>query len=109
MPRANGSAAATSRPTTRRPPGVKAPERSTVQENGNNGQYVFKILSLDGGGIRGAFTAAFLAELEGRLKCRMADYFDIIAGTSTGAIIAAGLAMGIPAAKIEEFYRERGP
>ena len=69
----------------------------------------FKILSLDGGGIRGAFVAGFLADLEDKLGCRLADYFDLIAGTSTGAIIAAALAMCEPAARIEKFYRERGP
>lgn len=68
----------------------------------------FKILSLDGGGIRGAFVAAFLADIEERLGCQIADHFDLIAGTSTGAIIAAALAMHEPAARIEQFYRERG-
>ena len=80
-----------------------------MQTSGSDGKYTFKILSLDGGGIRGAFTAAFLADLERRMGCRIADYFDIIAGTSTGAIIAAGLALREPAARIEQFYRERGP
>jgi patatin-like phospholipase/acyl hydrolase len=69
----------------------------------------FKILSLDGGGIRGAFSAGFLAELEQQLGCRIADYFDLIAGTSTGAIIAAALATGEPASRIESFYRDDGP
>lgn len=68
----------------------------------------FKILSLDGGGIRGAFIAGFLADLEKRMNCRMADYFDLIAGTSTGAIIACALALHEPAEKIEKLYRERG-
>lgn len=68
----------------------------------------FKILSLDGGGIRGAFIAGFLADLEQRLGCRMADYFDLIAGTSTGAIIACALALHESAEKIERLYRERG-
>jgi uncharacterized protein len=69
----------------------------------------FKILSLDGGGIRGAFIAAFLADIEERLGCRIAEYFDLLAGTSTGAIIAAALALQEPASRIEAFYRERGP
>jgi uncharacterized protein len=68
----------------------------------------FRILSLDGGGIRGAFIAGFLARLEEMLTCRIADYFDLIAGTSTGGIIAAALAMHEPASKIEKFYRDRG-
>src|SRR5262245_3556632 len=74
---------------------------------GNNPR-PFRILSLDGGGIRGAFVAGFLANLEQKLDCRLADYFDLIAGTSTGAIIAAALALHEPASKIERFYRERG-
>ena len=69
----------------------------------------FRILSLDGGGIRGAFIAGFLAELEERLGCRLGDYFDLLAGTSTGAIIAAGLAFRIPAREIEAFYIKVGP
>ena len=69
----------------------------------------FRILSLDGGGIRGAFTAAYLAEIERQLGSPIADHFDLLAGTSTGAIIAAGLAFRQPAEKIERFYRECGP
>lgn len=69
----------------------------------------FRILSLDGGGILGAFSAAFLAELEKRLDGPIASHFDLIAGTSTGGIIAAALAAGEPASKIVDFYKERGP
>lgn len=69
----------------------------------------FRILSLDGGGIRGAFTAACAAEIEKHLGVPLADHFDLIAGTSTGAIIAVALALREPAEKIERFYRERGP
>lgn len=68
----------------------------------------FRILSLDGGGIRGAFIAAFLAEVERQVNARVADYFDLIAGTSTGGIIAIGLALGEPATRIEQFYRDKG-
>jgi patatin-like phospholipase/acyl hydrolase len=69
----------------------------------------FKILSLDGGGLKGIFTAKLLAELERDLKLRVADYFDLITGTSTGAIIAIGLGLGVTAEKILQFYREKGP
>lgn len=69
----------------------------------------FRILSLDGGGIRGAFGAALMAEFEQRLGEPIGDYFDLIAGTSTGAIIAASLASGIPADEIVEFYENYGP
>lgn len=69
----------------------------------------FRILSLDGGGILGAFVAGFLAGLEEQLGRPVADHFDLIAGTSTGGIIAAALAFREPAARIESFYRDRGP
>lgn len=69
----------------------------------------FRILSLDGGGILGAFSAAFLAELEKRTDRPIAAHFDLVAGTSTGGIIAAALAAGEPASKVVDFYRERGP
>ena len=69
----------------------------------------FRILTLDGGGIRGAFAAAFLADLEHRLQCRVGDYFDLVVGTSTGGIIGAAIALGEPANRIEKFYREKGP
>ncbi len=48
----------------------------------------FRILSLDGGGIKGAFTAAFLASMERHLTKPIGAYFDLIAGTSTGGISA---------------------
>ena len=69
----------------------------------------FRILSLDGGGIRGAFGTALIAGYEEKLGRPIADYFDLVAGTSTGAIIAASLASGLPAQKIVDFYNEKGP
>ncbi len=68
----------------------------------------FRILSLDGGGIRGAFATAFLAEVERRLGRPLVDYFDLIAGTSTGAIIGSGLAYGRSAEKMRRFYLDYG-
>jgi patatin-like phospholipase/acyl hydrolase len=68
----------------------------------------FRILSLDGGGIRGAFEAAVLAVFEEKLQRPVSDYFDLIAGTSTGAIVAAALAAGKPAQSIIRFYVEQG-
>lgn len=70
----------------------------------------FRILSIDGGGICGILPAAVLAEFEGRfLNGRsVADYFDMIAGTSTGGIIALGLAHGLTARQVLDFYMERG-
>ena len=68
-----------------------------------------RILSIDGGGILGTFPAAFLAELEKHLKYPIGAYFDLIAGTSTGGILAIGLAMGLPASKLLDLYEKRGP
>ncbi len=68
----------------------------------------FQILSLIGGGIRGAFVTAFLDRLEQKLGRPIAECFDLIAGTSTGGIIAAGLAAGMPAAKMHDFYVRYG-
>lgn len=69
---------------------------------------MFRILSLDGGGIRGAFAAAFLARLERELVAPLTDYFDLIAGTSTGGIIALALGLGERAERISRLYREHG-
>jgi patatin-like phospholipase/acyl hydrolase len=68
-----------------------------------------KILTLDGGGIRGVFPAAFLAKLEEHLDEPIGRYFDLIVGTSTGAIIAVGLGLGLSAGEILRFYEEKGP
>lgn len=70
----------------------------------------FRILSLDGGGIRGIFPATVLAELERRhLGDRsIARHFDLIAGTSTGGILALALASGMTARELSTLYRERG-
>ena len=69
----------------------------------------FRILSLDGGGIKGTFTASVVASLERMSGHHLADYFDIITGTSTGGIIALGLALGLPAEAILDFYCSKGP
>jgi patatin-like phospholipase/acyl hydrolase len=70
----------------------------------------FRILAVDGGGIRGIFPAAVLARLEHRCLdgASIAGYFDLIAGTSTGGIIALGLAAGLTAADLLKLYAERG-
>lgn len=69
----------------------------------------FQILSLDGGGIRGLFSAAVLANLEEDYKISLTDHFDLIVGTSTGGIIALGLGKGMKAREIMEFYVKFGP
>jgi len=70
---------------------------------------MFRILSLDGGGIKGAFTASVLTALEEEIGDQIGDYFDLIAGTSTGGILALGLGFRIPAQSIRDFYRDMGP
>lgn len=68
-----------------------------------------RVLTIDGGGIKGVFPAAFLADLESELDQPLASYFDLIAGTSTGGIIALALGLGIPASDILDFYEKKGP
>ena len=68
-----------------------------------------RILSIDGGGIRGVFPAAFLASFEDELVEPIGSYFDLICGTSTGGIIAICLALGLPARDILALYETRGP
>ncbi|MGY3532243.1 CBASS cGAMP-activated phospholipase [Bradyrhizobium sp. USDA 4452] len=75
----------------------------------SDGRRTYKILSLDGGGIRGVFPAAFLARLEDHLEEPIGSYFDLIAGTSTGGIIALGLGLGLSAGDILKLYEEKGP
>lgn len=73
-------------------------------------QRPFRILSIDGGGICGVLPASVLAELERRYLGgqRIGDYFDLVAGTSTGGIIALGLAKGLTAAAIRDLYLNTG-
>ncbi len=68
-----------------------------------------RILTIDGGSIRGIFPAAFLANLEKDLEHPIGDYFDLISGTSTGGIIAIGLALGMTAAEILKLFETKGP
>jgi predicted acylesterase/phospholipase RssA len=73
----------------------------------------FRILALDGGGLRGTFTAAVLAKWDDMLKAgggnNLISHFDLVAGTSTGAILAIGLAMGLKPLEILDFYKKKGP
>ena len=69
---------------------------------------MFRILSLDGGGIKGAFAASVLATLEEDTGLAVADHFDLIAGTSTGGIIAIGLGLGMSAGRHPKVLRRKG-
>jgi patatin-like phospholipase/acyl hydrolase len=66
----------------------------------------FHILSLDGGGLKGLFTASFLASWEHDTGRRIIDQFDLIVGTSTGGIIALALGLGFSGEDIIRFYVE---
>ncbi|MDX2152761.1 MAG: patatin-like phospholipase family protein [Bryobacteraceae bacterium] len=68
-----------------------------------------KLLALDGGGIRGVISLGVLAALERTVNQPLGQYFDYIGGTSTGAIIAAGLARGMSVAELQSFYEQYGP
>lgn len=74
-----------------------------------------RILALSGGGIRGVITLGYLERIEQILRQRynnpslcLSDYFDLIGGTSTGAIIAAALAVGYEVSRIRQLYLELG-
>jgi hypothetical protein len=67
-----------------------------------------KLLALDGGGIRGVLTLSILKSIEAQLGQPLWKYFDYIAGTSTGAIIAAGLARGMSVDELIAFYKSTG-
>jgi len=88
----------------------------SIHEKVNKKTGPYKLLALDGGGIRGLITIEVLAKIEELLRQALggsesfvlADYFDYIAGTSTGAIIATGLSLGMSVGKIRDFYLENG-
>jgi hypothetical protein len=83
--------------------------RDRVQPDGPK-----KLLALDGGGIRGVLSIEILAAIEDIVRAELgpdavlADYFDYIAGTSTGAVIAAGLARGMSVSDVRMIYHEHG-
>jgi uncharacterized protein len=74
-----------------------------------------RMLALDGGGVRGAITVAFLERIEAILSARhgretrLGDYFHLVGGTSTGAIIAGALALGLRAAQVRDLYTRLAP
>jgi hypothetical protein len=79
------------------------------------GKRQFKVLSVDGGGIKGLYSAKILSLFEAELQrihgdtVRIVDYADLICGTSTGGLIALALALRIPAERICAFYETNGP
>ncbi|HEX6185399.1 MAG TPA: patatin-like phospholipase family protein, partial [Pyrinomonadaceae bacterium] len=98
-------------------PEIQKPSWGALEHRYGGAPRPRRLLALDGGGIRGVLTLQVLirmeevlAEASGRGKdFRLCDFFDYIGGTSTGAIIAAGLALGKSARWLSEFYKEVGP
>lgn len=83
----------------------------------NDQSRTFRVLCIDGGGMRGIYTAAYLDELGRRYAAHrdlsdagldIGKGFDLLVGTSTGAIVAVALAMAVPPAKILKLYQEEG-
>ena len=74
-----------------------------------NNTDTFHILALDGGGTRGIYTAQLLAEIERAFGTRIKTCFDLIAGTSTGAIIAGAAVSDIPMTDIVELFETETP
>jgi hypothetical protein len=76
-----------------------------------------RILALDGGGVKGVLTLGMLKALEDELRrraggaesFRLSDYYDLIGGTSTGAIISSGLALGLSVDELIALYMRLGP
>ncbi len=96
---------------------MTAPQVSSIQPHPKmTGTKPKRLLALDGGGIRGMISLEMLECIEATLRGRtgagkdfcLADYFDYVGGTSTGAIIATCVSLGMTVAQIKEFYRENG-
>jgi len=93
-------------------PELWGPLKSRYQDP--NSQH--RLLAFDGGGIRGLITLGMLETIEGLLaeksggrdQFRLSQWFDYVAGTSTGAIIAAGIARGMSVRELIQFYRDNG-
>lgn len=82
---------------------------TSLDESDDGGVAPKRVLALDGGGIRGLISLGILEELETRLGHPLSSYFDLIGGTSTGALIATKLAQGRSVSSIIDLYLELGP
>lgn len=85
-----------------------APKTSTLTtEPTKDG--IFRVLSLDGGGSKGFYTLGILKEIEGMLNCPLYKRFDLVYGTSTGAILAALIVLGHEVDEVHDFYKTHVP
>lgn len=69
---------------------------------------VFKILAIDGGGVKGLYSSTILEHFEEKFGVNISDYFDMICGTSTGGLIALALSLKIPTKEISDIYLKNG-
>src|SRR5262245_27522515 len=70
---------------------------------------ICRILAIDGGSAKGFYTLGVLKEIEGMLKCQLYKRFDLVFGTSTGAIIASLIALGYEIDEIHDLYKKYVP
>jgi patatin-like phospholipase/acyl hydrolase len=90
-------------------PGVGDAHHPHRQPEGASLDRPLQILCLDGGGLKGLFSAAVLAEIETDHAVTVCDHFDLIVGTSTGGLVALALGAGISPAQVVDFYVTHGP
>jgi len=76
----------------------------TVSQDGADAPHPLRVLSLDGGGVRGLMTVQILRAMEHNLEVPINQHFDVIVGTSTGGLLAAALRMGLTLDQIERLY-----
>lgn len=72
------------------------------------GNKTFKILSIDGGGIKGLYSSTILEHFERKYDCLTSDCFDLLCGTSTGGIIVLAISQRLSASIISDFYINKG-
>ena len=80
--------------------------RSSARSLGAQENRRFRVLALDGGGIRGVCITTYLTQLEETVDGRLYEYFDLICSTSTGGIIALAIALDVPMSQVEKLFRE---
>jgi len=103
-------------PRPRSSPSSPSTARSLESPSGPMSHSPFRVLSLDGGGMRGAYTATYLATVaqgfarqRGVRELDLGSAFDLVVGTSVGGIVACALAAGIPLIELVELFRSSGP